>query len=80
MIYLDNINERGLAYIAMAINDIVSGEYQESSKGNGMYLSHTWLTPETCFWLKKILEEAGPIFANKLTLERLQAGTNVGLE
>ena len=57
MITLSNINERGLAYIAMAINDILSDEFVESSKGHGMYLSHTWLSPETCYWLRKLCEE-----------------------
>lgn len=80
MITLNNINERGLAYIAMAINDIVSGEYVESSKGNGMYLKNTWLTPETCYWLRKLLDETHPLFTSRLTKVRLEEGTNVGLD
>lgn len=80
MITLKNINEYGLAYIVMAINDIVKGEFKSSGKGEGMYLTHTWLTPETCYWLKKLSEETKIIFTSRETLERLQAGTNVGLD
>lgn len=80
MITLKNINEHGLAYIVMAINDIVRGEFQSAEKEHGMYLSHTWLTPETCYWLKKLSEETNILFTSSETLNRLQAGTNVGLE
>lgn len=79
MITLENINDRGLGYIAMAIDDIVRGEYEESTKGNGMYLKGTWLTPETCYWLLQLLKEAHPLYSSKETIERLQAGTNEGL-
>lgn len=80
MITLENINERGLAYIAMAIDDIVTGEFERSEKEGGMYLKNTWLTPETCYWLKKLAEEVPSILVSNKTRERLQAGTNVGLE
>ena len=80
MITLKNIDERGLAYIVMAISDIVNGEFVSADKGRGMNLSHTWLTPETCYWLKKLSEETNPLFTSRKTLARLQAGTNIGLE
>lgn len=80
MITLENINEDGLYYIASAIDDIVRGEFKESSKGDGMYLSHTWLTPETCYWLRKLVDEVPLIIVSNKTRERLQAGTNEGLE
>lgn len=80
MITLKNIDERGLAYIAMAIDDIVSAEYESSEKGEGMWLQKAWLTPETCYWLKKLLEETHPLFTQRSTRARLQAGTNEGLE
>jgi len=79
MIKLKNINDNGLAYIAMAIDDIVKAEYVESSKGNGMYLKNCWLTPETCYWLRKLLDETLSIYSSQLTKKRLEAGTNVGI-
>jgi hypothetical protein len=80
MITLKNINKNGLAYIAMAIDDIVRGEYEESNKGQGMNLKNCWLTPETCYWLRKLLDEAPSFITSQLTKKRLEKGTNVGLE
>lgn len=79
MITLNNINERGIAYIAMAIQDIISSEGHNARKKHGLYLQRTWLTPETCYWLKMFLEEAGEFYSSKETRDQLQAGTNDGL-
>lgn len=80
MITLNNLNERGIAYIAMAIEDIISSEGHDASKEHGLYLQRCWLTPETCYWLNKFLEEAGKTYSSQVTRDQLQAGTNDGLE
>lgn len=80
MITLQNLNERGIAYIAMAIQDIIYNEGHDAEKGHGVYLSHTWLTPNTCYWLLELLKAAGPVYSNQEVRDMLQAGTNVGLK
>lgn len=79
MITLNNLNERGIAYIAMAIQDIISSEGHDANKAEGLYLQRCWLSPETCYWLKKLLEEAGEIYSSQETRDLLQGASNDGL-
>lgn len=76
MITLDNINEHGLDYIIMAINDIIEENGIQTSTA-GLQVGETWLTPETCYWLYKIvcIRENSAIVSEK-TLRFLKESTN----
>lgn len=80
MITPSNLTEHDIAYIAMAIDDIIQMEGKDANKADGLWLEKCWLTPESCYCLKKLLDEAGDIFSKKSTRDMLQAGTNVGLK
>lgn len=74
--FLEEINENGLEYIIMAINDIIESNGNEYSK-DGLYVGNTWLTPETCYWLYKLLNlEHDSCLVSDKTLRLLREGTN----
>lgn len=50
----EEINEHGLELIIMAISDIIENSGTQY-KNPGLYVDHSWLTPETCYWLYKLL-------------------------
>ena len=76
MTTLDNISEHGLNYIIMAINDIIEENGLQTSTA-GLQVGKTWLTPETCYWLYKIvsIKENSAIVSEK-TLKFLKESTN----
>lgn len=76
MISLETINERGLAYIAMFIEDMVNLEGHDEEKGNGMYFEKNWATPETCYWLYRFMKEVANFPWNQEIIQRLKNGTN----
>lgn len=76
MIELTNINEHGLAYICMAIIDMVINDGEKAEKGLGMYVGGTYLTPETCYWLYKLLQESPELYAKRTAMDMLSKGTN----
>ena len=76
MITLETINENGLAYIAMFIEDMVKAEGRDEEKEHGMYFENVWATPETCYWLYRFMKEVGEHEWNKDIIERLKNGTN----
>lgn len=76
MIQLENINEHGLNYIGMAIIDIVINDGRMPRPKYGMYIGGTYLTPETCYWLFKLLQECPNLHAKRTAMEILSDGTN----
>lgn len=77
MIQLEDINEHGLIYICMAIIDMVIDEGHDARKEHGMYIGGTYLTPETCYWLFKLLQECPDLHAKRTAMEILSDGTYV---
>lgn len=76
MVTIDELNEHGLSYIIMFINDIVK-EKGKAEYQNGMYIENYYDTPETCFWLYKLLKsKQGSAFVDDEVLEELKKGTN----
>ena len=74
--FLEEINESGLEFIIMAINDIIENSGKKT-KGDGLYVGHTWLTPETCYWLYKLVNiERESCLVSEKTLRLLREGTN----
>ena len=78
MTTLKNISDHGIIYIAMTIADLVKGEGRDEKKAQGMWIGHTWLTPEQCYWCKKLLEEVTYPGTEEEAKKKLQAGTNLG--
>lgn len=76
MIELTNISEHGLRYICMAIIDMVINDGENSRTGHGMYVGGTYLTPETCYWLYKLLQESPELYATRTAMDMLAKGTN----
>lgn len=76
MIQLTNINEHGLKYISMAIIDMVTLDGSNPQPEHGMYVGGTYLTPETCYWLYKLLQESPELYAKRTAMEMLRKGTN----
>lgn len=79
MTTLKEINQYGLCYIALTIAEIVEREGRDEEKGHGMWIHNTWLTPESYYWLKKLLEEATVEGLENVAKTKLQTGTNLGL-
>lgn len=76
MITLENLNEYGLQYVLMAINDLVA-ESGVDTYQHGMLIGRTWLTPETCYWLYKLLSsKRGSAIVSDAALSKLRNGTN----
>ena len=76
MITLDNINEHGIEYIIMAINDLVSLSGKVDSQ-SGMTIGYTWLTPEECYWLYQlIVTRRESCLVDETVLSKLRNGTN----
>ena len=76
MIQLENINEHGLMYICMAIIDMVVNDGRDPRPEQGMNVGGTYLTPETCYWLYKLLQECPELHAKRTAMEMLSEGTN----
>ena len=76
MIQLKNISEHGLQYICMAIIDMVVIDGENAQKGHGMYCGGTYLPPETCYWLYKLLQESPEIYAKRTAMYILSKGMN----
>lgn len=76
MIQLTNINEHGLLYIRMAIIDMVINEGSDPKPGHGMYVGGTYLTPETCYWLYKLLKGSPDLYAIRTAMDMLRNSTN----
>ena len=74
--FLEEINEHGLEYIIMAINDIIENSGCQTNR-DGLYVDHTWLTPETCYWLYKLVNlMRDSCLVSEKTLRLLREGTN----
>ena len=76
MIQLTNISEHGLKYICMAIIEMVINDGNNPQPGLGMNLGGTYLTPETCYWLYKLLQESPELYAKRTAMDMLSKGTN----
>lgn len=76
MIQLENINEHSLNYIGMAIIDMVINDGRMPRPKDGMYIGGTYLTPETCYCLFKLLQECPNLPAKCTAMEILSDGTN----
>ena len=76
MIQLENINEHGLKYICMAIIEMVVNDGCNPRPEHGMNVAGTYLTPETCYWLYKLLKECPDLHAKRTAMEMLSKGTN----
>lgn len=60
----------------MAINDIIAENGIQSST-TGLQVGKTWLTPETCYWLYKLLNlEHDSCLVSDKTLRLLCESTN----
>lgn len=76
MLSIENLNEHGLHFVIMGINDIISRN-MKVSETYGLYVGNVWLTPETCYWLYKLLEnKKGSCLVSNEVLEALKNGTN----
>lgn len=72
----EEINEHGLEMIIMAINDIIETNGCQT-RSDGLYVDHTWLTPETCYWLYKLVSTMrDSCLVSDKTLRLLREGTN----
>lgn len=77
MIQIENLSEDGLNNIIMNVSDIISEHFVSSEPRHGMQLTYTWLTPEGCYWLYKLLSnDQSGVLANKEVLVNLKHGTN----
>lgn len=76
MIQLTNINEHGLLYICMAIIDMVNHDGRNLQRGQGMNVGGTYLTPETCYWLIRLLQETPDLYGCIRAIDMLSKGTN----
>lgn len=77
MIKIENLSEEGLMNIIMNVSDVIDSHYCNSSCECGMQLEHTWITPEACYWLYKLLSiDRTGILVRPWVLERLKNGTN----
>lgn len=71
--------------ILCALSEIIRNEYsgKKPEKQHGLYLNNTWLTPEQCYTIAKVLKEhhdreygSNIWYYDMPTIELLQAGTN----
>lgn len=76
MIQLTNLSEHGLLYVCMAIIDMVNYDGSNPQPGMGMNVGSTYLTPETCYWLCKLLQERPELFGSSLAIDKLSKGMN----
>lgn len=77
MIKIENLSEEGLRNIIMNVSDVIDAHYCNSSYESGMQLEHTWITPEGCYWLYKLLSlDQSGVLVSPRVLERLKNGTN----
>lgn len=77
MIKIENLSEEGLNNIIMNVSDVIDSHYCNSRPEDGMQLEHSWITPEGCYWLYKLLslDQSGVLVCPRV-LERLKNGTN----
>lgn len=76
MVNIENLNEHGLDYVLMAINDLVA-ESGVGTRQNGLLIGRTWLTPETCYWLYQLLRsKRGSCIVSDAALSKLKNCTN----
>lgn len=74
MIQLTNINEIGLLHICMAIIEMISNDGENTQRGHGMFCGGTYLTPKTCYWLYKLLQESPELYAKRTAMDMLLKG------
>lgn len=77
MVTLEDISDHGLYNIVMNISLILTRHMAKNHDGKGLQLDKTWITPEGCYWLYKLLSpHKGSILIDDKVLEILKQGTN----
>lgn len=76
MANFNSLSEHGQKYIIMAVNDLIK-ENLKVKDGAGLYVGKHWLTPESCYWLYKLLsQEAESCLVSSDVLSALKRGCN----
>lgn len=77
MLQIENLNETGLCYLIMDVAEMIDSHCLEEQKGPGLQMENCWITPEGCYWLFKLMQNAR---YNDATIARvrnmLKQGTN----
>lgn len=77
MINIENLSDEGLNNVIMNVSEIIDRHFVSSEPEHGMQLQHTWVTPEGCYWLYKLLSnDQSGILVSKKVIENLKQGTN----
>lgn len=77
MVTLNDISEHGLYNIVMNISLIIMRHQSENNDDRGLQLDKTWITPEGCYWLYKLLApHKGSCLIDDKVLDLLKQGTN----
>ena len=76
MVQIENLNEHGLQLVIMAIEEMFGKNIQFSTTEAGAYFNKCWCTPETCYYLYKLLTAYPELHVNPHLLSVLKNGTN----
>lgn len=77
MVTLKDISDSGLDHLVMNISHIILRHKTMYLDGKGLQLEKTWISPEGCYWLYKLLSPyKGSVLINDEVLELLKQGTN----
>ena len=71
----EEISDHGQEYIVMAINDMIQSNMNNSCS-DGLCVGANWLTPESCYWLYKLLSNwSETCLVDSAVLQALKNGT-----
>jgi len=76
MVQIENLNEHGLQLVIMAIEEMFGENIRFSNIMSVPYFSKWWLTPETCYYLYKLLTTYPELHVNPHLLSLLKNGTD----
>lgn len=77
MLQIENLTGFGLQQIIFDVAEMIDSHCLEEQDGAGLQMENCWITPEGCFWLFKLLQNAScdsPTLAR--VREMLKQGTN----
>lgn len=73
---LENFSEEGMMNVVMNLNDIITYNMRPQ-KEKGLTIGNTWITPEGCYWLYKLLKPyKSTSLVDDKALNALKNGTN----